>query len=90
MQCKDIEDLPILRALEKVPLDHGRRRFSTHRDTDVMPSIFSAFPREANDRLRLAKLRGMISRGLITGCACGCRGDFVITEKGLEMTWRSK
>src|SRR5690349_3703343 len=28
------------------------------------------------DKIVLAKLRKLIRRGLITGCACGCRGDF--------------
>jgi hypothetical protein len=26
----------------------------------------------------------MKSKGLIDGCDCGCRGDWVITNKGLE------
>jgi hypothetical protein len=33
-------------------------------------------------RLLLAKARRLDRRGLITGCACGCRGDFEITAKG--------
>ena len=34
-----------------------------------------AFP-EFTPRVVLAKCRALIRRGLITGCACGCRGDF--------------
>lgn len=33
---------------------------------------FSAFP----PKVVMAKLRSMIRRGLMDGCACGCRGDF--------------
>lgn len=25
----------------------------------------------------LAKLRSMVKRGVLDGCACGCRGDFI-------------
>lgn len=28
------------------------------------------------EKVVLAKLQKLIKRGLITGCACGCRGDF--------------
>lgn len=28
-------------------------------------------------KLVLAKARKLIRRGLVTGCACGCRGDFL-------------
>lgn len=31
-----------------------------------------------------AKLKSLYRRGLIGGCDCGCRGDFEITDKGLE------
>ncbi len=34
------------------------------------------------DGALLAKLDALIRRGLLTGCACGCRGDFGLTEKG--------
>ncbi len=36
-------------------------------------------------RVVRAKLRGLVKRGLLTGCACGCRGDFEVTAKGKEM-----
>jgi hypothetical protein len=28
------------------------------------------------EKVVLAKLRRLVKRGVITGCACGCRGDF--------------
>lgn len=42
---------------------------------------FSEFPR----KVLLAKARRLIKRGLLTGCACGCRGDFELTLKGKEL-----
>lgn len=32
-------------------------------------------------KLVLAKARQMIDKGTITGCACGCRGDFEVVNK---------
>jgi hypothetical protein len=32
------------------------------------------------EKVILAKLRSMERRGMIDGCACGCRGDFSIIE----------
>ena len=26
----------------------------------------------------------LVRRGLVTGCGCGCRGDFEITAKGIQ------
>jgi hypothetical protein len=34
--------------------------------------------------LKRAKMASLIARGLVDGCACGCRGDFVLTKQGLE------
>jgi hypothetical protein len=36
-------------------------------------------------KLLLAKAKRLDRRGLISGCACGCRGDFEITAKGREL-----
>ncbi|AOT23819.1 hypothetical protein SEA_TBOND007_80 [Mycobacterium phage TBond007] len=33
-------------------------------------------------RVVLAKFRRVAGRGLVTGCDCGCRGDFELTEAG--------
>jgi predicted transcriptional regulator len=46
-------------------------------------SVSHAMPVDASGKLVLAKMKSMIKRGLVDGCPCGCRGDFVITEKGL-------
>lgn len=27
-------------------------------------------------------MASLIRRGLVDGCGCGCRGDFMITDKG--------
>lgn len=34
-------------------------------------------------KVLLAKMKSLIKRGLVSGCACGCRGDFLLTVSGL-------
>ena len=80
MQCKDIPDEDVLKFLYK------------HRDgwcymfsPDLSDrSIFLSMPHGVSRHLALAKMRKLIKRGLVSGCDCGCRGDFEITDKGIE------
>jgi hypothetical protein len=48
------------------------------------PHLLAEFP-EAPYKVLLAKARKVIKRGLVTGCACGCRGDFEVTAVGLQL-----
>jgi hypothetical protein len=78
IQCKDIPDEPILHYLAQ----HGRvMRFHPR----LGPSVVEAMPEGISERLVLAKMASMIRRGLVDGCACGCRGDFEITDKGRKV-----
>ena len=80
MQCKDIPDQPILELLNQNPGEwHGWTKYN-----EAMPSVLPAFPDGCPEKLLLAKMAMLIRRGVVDGCACGCRGDFVITEKGRE------
>ena len=76
MQCKDIPDIPILKFL----LSKKGQWCTRHRSYER--SVCLAMPRNAPDKLVLAKMKMLIRRGLVKGCTCGCRGDFEITEKG--------
>lgn len=78
MQCKDIPDLPILQFVA----GHGgrmcNRYFGDERDVrQAMPLGF-----DTPDKLVVAKMARLIQRKLIDGCPCGCRGDYLITDKG--------
>lgn len=76
LQCKDIPDIPILRFLLEHEGQWCNWCFNNERDVrKVMPINIPA-------KLPLAKMRQLIRRGLVSGCTCGCRGDFEITEKG--------
>lgn len=54
-------------------------------DEKYMPenSVQHAMPPGVPAKLALAKIRQMVRRGVVSGCTCGCRGGFQITEKGL-------
>lgn len=84
MQCKDIPDLPILKMLSE------NRVWHTWGYPSSMPSVQDAMPEGTDDKLQVAKMVMLIRRGLVSGCGCGCRGDFEITEKGLEFLCKSE
>ena len=77
MQCKDIPDLPILRFL----YDLGRWGTIL---ADNENSVQLAMPVGVPEKLARAKMGGLIRRGLVDGCVCGCRGDFELTDRGLQ------
>jgi hypothetical protein len=86
-QCKHIDELPILELLNRVPRrENGERHWAflgprIELDFEAW-FVMEAMPEWVNGKLALAKMRSLIDRGLVTGCTCGCRGDFVITRKG--------
>ena len=85
MQCKDIPDELILKFLAGPYRDWPVAGWATWFWSDTyQPAnrIFNVLPPGVNDKLALAKMQKLISRGLADGCACGCRGDFEITNKG--------
>lgn len=86
MQCKDIPDLPILQLLTTRP--DGLKDFSWFnifsKDHDNVRSIYHGMPEGVGYNLARAKMANLIKRGLVDGCTCGCRGDFYITQKGIN------
>jgi hypothetical protein len=81
MQCKDIPDRPILEFLEA----RAGQWASWYDPEWAENSVRHAMPPLPNEKLALAKMRQLMKRGLVDGCSCGCRGDFVITAKGSAM-----
>jgi hypothetical protein len=71
-QAKDVPILPILRAIAAVAPE-----WVMIWDLAEIPEL-APFP----DKVVRAKLNALIGLGLVTGCTCGCRGDFEITDKG--------
>jgi hypothetical protein len=79
MQCKDIPDRPILEFLLGL-----NGRWGTWFTYEPMPdnTVVLAMPKGTPEKLVCAKMRQLIKRGLVDGCDCGCRGDYVLTDKG--------
>ena len=71
MQAKDIPEQPILDFLANLP--QPATWFPGYPN-----SIQNAMPEGTPDKVALAKMSSMVRRGLIKGCSCGCRGDFVL------------
>lgn len=88
MQCKDIPGEPILCYLADRAGTPCSAFSPTAAPSAIGRTVREAMPPEAPDKLVLAKMRQLIRRGLVSGCACGCRGDFEITERGRECLGR--
>jgi hypothetical protein len=74
MQAKDIPTPSILHEINAIAdLQDG---------SWVMRWALEPLYPQVPERLLLAKLRQLIKNGLIDGCACGCRGDLELTDKG--------
>jgi len=56
----------------------------------IMPTVRAAMPDWVCDKLALSKMRNLMSKGLVDGCDCGCRGDFTLTMKGIERAKKAK
>lgn len=75
LQCKHIPDRPII---EFIGSWNGEWCFMFHDHERSVFNVLGNIPWN----LAKAKMGSLICRGLVDGCACGCRGDFVLTEKG--------
>jgi hypothetical protein len=75
MQCKDIEDRPLLEfiAVEEYEKGYGVNEW------DFEPP-YSDLPK----KLLRAKMGQLLKRDLIDGCNCGCRGDYTMQDKGWQ------
>lgn len=76
-QAKDIPDGPVLAFLAM----HGGIGCNWF-GPEYPRSVTHAMPEGIPEKVALAKMRGLIGRGLVDGCGCGCRGDFELTAKG--------
>ena len=87
LQTKHLPDEPVLLTLLDIHRRLGRPEEGVTVSATIFPgfehSVSSAFPPGLPWKLQLAKMASMIRRGLVDGCACGCRGDFMLTAKGL-------
>ena len=84
LQCKHIPDKPVLEFLRNLPYYRpGVQRTGTWY-SGFDNSVDKSMPEGTPEKLVLAKMRSLITKGLVSGCQCGCRGDFELTTKGLS------
>ena len=67
MKASDISDEAVFAVVDRVLVECGR--------WTVMRDLWEAFP-EFPGKVVQAKMRQMVAKGRISGCGCGCRGDF--------------
>lgn len=77
LQCKNIPDELVVEAVRQarpVMPSGPRLSWDVH---DALEELVGEVP----VNLFRAKIRKLVGRGLIGGCACGCRGDFHLPEE---------
>ena len=84
MRCKDVQNEPILKFL--MQLDGSRGHWFCDDDGNPLDgrSVLNAMPRGTPAKVAKAKMANLIKKGLVSGCNCGCRGDYVLTEAGMS------
>lgn len=78
LQAKDITDVDFLGQVHAVQ----KRESRWCHVWDLAFAVLDGVDVDGWNKLVRAKSARLIGRGLLTGCACGCRGDFELTEKG--------
>lgn len=76
MKAADIDDVEILGVIERLCAETGSWTFTYH--------VAASYP-SVPPKVVAAKLSKLLRRGLVTGCACGCRGDWELTTKGRDL-----
>ena len=79
MKYSDIDDKVVLNFLAK----HQGKWATWDHSYFAVPTVSSVMP-GVPPKLQLSKMKQLIKRKFVSGCDCGCRGDFEITDKGLE------
>lgn len=81
MKAADIADdlfLAGVRELRQVPMIHGTSDYGWVMRWEIDAWLSEQLGVDVPWKVSLAKARKLIKRGLLDGCACGCRGDYVI------------
>lgn len=69
MKAADIPDDALPAVVAAIQRDRGRWAF--------LSELQAALP-DVPPKVVQAKARRLVDRGVLSGCACGCRGDFEI------------
>lgn len=82
IQAKHVDKLPILKFLKSLNGKWACIFNAEGMDKLFDNSVWHAIPEEVPYKVGRAAMANLIKRGLVSGCTCGCRGDFEITKKG--------
>jgi hypothetical protein len=74
MKAADLSEARILALLNERP--GVWHTYKPEGYESIMPSVYDPGHPDAPRKVLIAKLRSMLKRGLLRGCACGCRGDW--------------
>ena len=86
MQAKDVPEIPILvwlRAFEAKAYPGDREFPWATWFHGYSNSVDQSMPAGTPEKVVRAKMAGLIRRGLVAGCGCGCRGDYELTDAGI-------
>lgn len=83
MKCADLPDEAVIAAILQAQIQRQATDvlYDSSQAIGQVPAryidLVPAFP-DVPDKVLRAKLGKLIRRKLITGCICGCRGDFTV------------
>ena len=76
MKCADIPDQAVIAAINQ-SIDVQTSKYGKTVIGAQIWNVFERFPQYPQKLVR-AKLNKMVRAGKLSGCTCGCRGDFEI------------
>lgn len=71
VQAKNLPDELLIRIIQQFSDETGVGTFLGVIQFELEP---------VPPKVVLAKLKSMVKRGILTGCTCGCRGDFTVKK----------
>ncbi len=83
LEAKDIPDFDLVRLVDTCQHERQIEWGTEHLPWCHRQDLEAKLPL-VPPKVILAKCRALIRRGFITGCTCGCRGDFELTDKGRD------
>ena len=85
IQVKHIDKMPVLNFLRQLNGKWATMHERPREDAELFEnSVWNVIPAGTPYKVGVGVMYNLVRRGLVSGCTCGCRGDFEITQKGLE------
>jgi len=89
-EAGEIPTLPILEYLAQFQGSwtsnwHGHFVANKSHNGEPVNDVFCAMPKGTSKEASNMKMASLYVCGLVGGCPCGCRGDFEITDLGLQL-----